>query len=94
MNKDETIKRPAQTTDVKNFFKKQTGCPICFEAIEDFTIDYKNPHFLSRFVSEGGRILPSRITNICFRHQRKLKKAILLSRVIALMPFVYNTNTR
>ncbi len=51
-------------------------------------IDYKNPEFLRQFISEGGRILPSRITNLCAKDQRALKKAIKQSRMIALLPFV------
>ncbi len=71
----------------KLFFRKRKGCPICSKDSEK--IDYKNPNFMMRFTSEGGRILPSRITNICAKHQRQLKKAIRHSRVIALLPFVF-----
>ena len=71
----------------KMFFKRRKGCPLC--ATDCPPIDYKNPTLLSKFTSEGGRILPSRITNVCAKHQRMLKTAIKQSRIIALLPFVY-----
>ena len=71
----------------KMFFKKSKGCPLCASSAP--VIDYKDPDFLEKFISEGGRMLPSRITNVCAKHQRSLKKAIKHSRVIALLPFVF-----
>ena len=71
----------------KMFFKKSKGCPLCSKSAP--TIDYKNPTLLEKFISEGGRMLPSRITNVCAKHQRSLKKAIKHSRVLALLPFVF-----
>lgn len=70
----------------KLFFKKRNGCPVCSSGAK---IDYKDPSMLSKFISEGGRMLPSRITNVCAPHQRSLKKSIRLARIIALLPFVY-----
>ncbi|WP_194966820.1 30S ribosomal protein S18 [Rickettsia endosymbiont of Cardiosporidium cionae] len=70
----------------KMFFKKKQYCPLCEAKV--VKIDYKDIDLLKRFISEGGRMLPSRITNICSTHQRKLKKSIKLSRMIALLPFV------
>lgn len=72
----------------KMFFRKSKGCP--FLGKEAPTIDYKDPDLLSKFISEGGRMLPSRITNVSAKHQRALKKAIKHARVLALLPFVYN----
>ncbi len=71
----------------KMFFKKSKGCPLCSSSTP--AIDYKNPTLLEKFISEGGRMLPSRITNVCAKHQRSLKKAIKHSRVLALLPFVF-----
>ncbi len=51
-------------------------------------IEYKDPDLLKSFISAGGRLLPSRITNICATHQRQLKKEIKIARLIALLPFV------
>jgi small subunit ribosomal protein S18 len=71
----------------KTFFKKNKGCP--FSGPEASVIDYKDPDLLSKFISEGGRMLPSRITNVSAKKQRALKKAIKHSRTLALLPFVY-----
>jgi len=71
----------------KMFFRKRKGCPLCSEGSP--SIDYKDPKLLEKFISEGGRMLPSRITNVCSKHQRKIKKSIRHSRIIALLPFVF-----
>jgi small subunit ribosomal protein S18 len=73
----------------KMFFRKRKGCPLC--VTDSPAIDYKDSELLVKFISEGGRMLPSRITNVCAKHQRKLKKAIRLSRIIALLPFVFQS---
>ena len=78
----------SEKTDAKMFFKKSKGCP--FSGPNAPIIDYKDPILLTKFISEGGRMLPSRITNISAKHQRALKKAIKRARILALMPFVYN----
>ena len=71
----------------KAFFKKSKGCP--FSGPGASVIDYKDPDLLGKFISEGGRMLPSRITNVSAKNQRALKKAIKHSRTLALLPFVY-----
>ena len=68
------------------FFRKKKVCPL--EGVEDALIDYKNIKLLGRFVSEGGRILPARITSLSAKNQRRIKVAIRRARVLALMPFV------
>ncbi len=71
----------------KIFFRKRKGCPLC--AAGSPMIDYKDTDLLGKFISEGGRMLPSRITNVCAKHQRKVKKAIKHNRILALLPFVF-----
>lgn len=84
----ESTKTPASDkSNTKMFFKKSRGCTLCLSSAP--AIDYKNPELLGQFISEGGRMLPSRITNVCAKHQRLLKKAVKLSRIIALLPFVF-----
>ena len=68
------------------FFRRSRGCPLA--AVPDSEIEYKNVELLSRFVSERGRIMPSRISSISAKKQRKLAKAIKRARMLALMPFV------
>lgn len=71
----------------KLLFKRRRGCPLSIP--DSPAIDYKNPELLEKFVSEGGRILPSRITNVCAKKQRELKRAIKIARTLALMKFVF-----
>ena len=51
-------------------------------------IDYKDPHFLLRFVNEQGKILPRRLTGTSLKYQRKVAVAIKRARHLALMPYV------
>lgn len=73
----------------KMFFRKGKGCHLLSKDAAE--IDYKDPDLLSKFISEGGRMLPSRITNVPAKHQRALKKAIKRARVLGLLPFVYKS---
>jgi len=70
----------------KLFFKKRKSCPLSVPGAPK--IDYKNPSLLAKFISVGGRILPSRITNICAKKQRELRNAIKVARALALLPYV------
>jgi len=70
--------------------RRKKNCYFCKNESEQ--IDYKNVELLSKFVTPSGKILPSRITRVCPKHQRKLKKAIKQSREIALMPYVKALN--
>jgi small subunit ribosomal protein S18 len=60
-------------------------CPIC-EARVRF-IDYKDERLLSRFVTDNGKILPSRLSGVDARHQRQLSTAIKKARYLALIPY-------
>ncbi|MBI2026873.1 MAG: 30S ribosomal protein S18 [Deltaproteobacteria bacterium] len=66
-------------------FKKKRNCKICLSKIKE--IDYKDTKLTSRYLTEVGRILPSRITGTCAKHQRKLTRAIKRARILALLPF-------
>ncbi len=60
-------------------------CRFC--ADKSVRIDYKDVRLLTGFVTERGKITPSRITGTCARHQRLLTTAIKRARSIALLPF-------
>jgi small subunit ribosomal protein S18 len=60
-------------------------CRFC--ADKTLAIDYKDVHTLQTFITEGGKIVPSRTSGNCARHQRRLAAAIKRARVLALLPF-------
>ena len=70
----------------KPYQKKRKSCP--FAAPDANPIDYKDIKLLSRFVSERGKIIPSRISAVSASKQRQLSKAIKRARYLALMPYV------
>ena len=53
-------------------------------------IDYKDIKTLSHFITERGKIVPSRISGVSQKSQRKLSKAIKCARILGLLPFVRN----
>lgn len=62
-------------------------CRFCGDAEQVLGIDYKNATFLKGFLTERGKILPSRISGSCARHQRRLSKEIRKARTMALLPY-------
>jgi small subunit ribosomal protein S18 len=68
------------------FFRRRKTCP--FSGANAPKIDYKDVKLLSRFISERGKIVPSRITAVSAKKQRELAQAIKRSRNLALLPFV------
>ena len=73
--------------DRKNspFEERKKFCP--FSQKNSPIIDYKDVKMLSRYVSEKGKIIPSRITNVSRAKQKELSIAIKRSRFLALMSF-------
>jgi small subunit ribosomal protein S18 len=51
-------------------------------------IDYKELDRVARYVTERGKIMPSRLTGTCAKHQRRLSVAIKRARFMALLPYV------
>ncbi len=78
----QTTGRPAR----RPFFRRRKSCP--FSGPNAQKIDYKNTKLLQRFVSERGKIVPSRITAVSAKRQRELAKAIKRARFLALLPYV------
>jgi len=60
-------------------------CRFC--ADKTVLIDYKETRVLGNFLSERGKIIPSRVTGNCGRHQRQLTTAIKRARTVALLPY-------
>ena len=69
----------------KPFQKKRKSCPFSGSKGK---IDYKDIKTLSKFISERGKIIPSRISAVSAKKQRELSKAIKRARYIGLMPYV------
>jgi small subunit ribosomal protein S18 len=68
------------------FYRRRKSCPFCGPNAPK--IDYKDVRLLSRFLSERGKIVPSRITAVSAKHQRQLARAIKRARFLALLPYV------
>jgi small subunit ribosomal protein S18 len=68
------------------FFRRRKTCP--FSGDNSPKIDYKDVKLLQRYVSERGKIVPSRITAVSAKKQRELARAIKRARNIALLPFI------
>ena len=67
-------------------FRRRKVCPFSGEGAPK--IDYKDVKLLQRYVSERGKIVPSRITAVSAKKQRELAKAIKRARFLALLPYV------
>jgi small subunit ribosomal protein S18 len=65
--------------------RQKKVCPVTEAGIR--FIDYKDDRFLSRFITENGKILPSRLSGVDARHQRQLAVAIKRARYLALLPY-------
>lgn len=77
-----------EKTAVKKSFKKMPRkkvCAFCQEKIDQ--INYKDVNRLKKYISEGGKILPRRMSGTCAAHQRLLATAIKRARIAALLPF-------
>ncbi len=68
------------------FFRRRKSCPFSGEKAPK--IDYKDARLLSRYISERGKIVPSRITAVSAKKQRELAKAIKRARFLGLLPYV------
>jgi small subunit ribosomal protein S18 len=68
------------------FFRRRKTCP--FSSDHAPKIDYKDVKLLQRFLSERGKIVPSRITAVSAKKQRLLAQAIKRARFLALLPYL------
>jgi small subunit ribosomal protein S18 len=70
----------------RQFFRRRKTCP--FSGPNGMKIDYKDVRTLGKFVSERGKIMPSRISAASAKNQRLLSLAVKRARFLALMPYV------
>ncbi|MCQ2386920.1 MAG: 30S ribosomal protein S18 [Clostridia bacterium] len=78
----------ASNKEGKKFIKripKKRVCAFCQAKVD--AIDYKDINTLKKYVTEGGKILPRRMTGTCAKHQRVLASAIKRARIVALLHF-------
>lgn len=66
-------------------FRRKKYCYFTANNVKE--IDYKDVYLLKRFITESGKIVPSRITGTKAKYQRQLTRAIKLARFLALLPF-------
>jgi small subunit ribosomal protein S18 len=67
------------------FFRRRKFCRFTAEGVKE--IDYKDLDTLKAYVSETGKIVPSRITGTKAKYQRQLSTAVKRSRYLALLPY-------
>lgn len=79
-------KKPLKKDGLKKKVYKKRPCRFCGDKVK--VIDYLEYQKFQRFLTERGKIVPSRISGSCARHQRQLAKAIKKARTLALLPFV------
>lgn len=67
------------------FFRRRKFCRFTAEGVKE--IDYKDIELLKGYITETGKIVPSRITGTKARYQRQLATAIKRARFLALLPY-------
>jgi len=73
---------------MSRFFRRRKYCKFTAEGITE--VDYKDLDILKDFITEHGKIIPSRITGTKSRYQRQLSTAVKRARFLALLPYTDN----
>ena len=73
---------------MSKFFRRRKFCKFTAEGITE--IDYKDLNTLRQYLTENGKIVPSRITGTKAKYQRQLTTAIKRARFLALLPYTDN----
>lgn len=68
------------------YVNKNYSCPL--KDVDESDVSFTNTALLKKFTSERGKILASRITFVCAKHQRKLKREIKRARCLSLLPYL------
>ena len=74
-----------QTTK-KPYFRNSRNCPL--SEPDSPPIDYKNVKLLQKYISERGKMIPSRITSVSAKKQRELAVAVKRARFLGLLPYL------
>ncbi|UCD55154.1 MAG: 30S ribosomal protein S18 [Candidatus Omnitrophota bacterium] len=77
-SKSDTRRRP--------YILRRRKCRFCTD--KTLRIDYKDCQFLRRLITERGKIIPSRISGTCAKHQRRVATAIKRARNVGLLPYL------
>ncbi|CAL4325665.1 30S ribosomal protein S18 [Buchnera aphidicola (Neophyllaphis podocarpi)] len=72
------------------YFRRRKFCRFTAEGITE--IDYKDIVMLKNYITESGKIVPSRITGTKAKYQRQLSKAIKTARFLSLLPYTDKHN--
>ena len=67
------------------FLERKKSCPLSGENAPK--IDYKDTKLLKKYLSERGKIIPSRVTSVSAKKQRELAQAVKRARFMALLPY-------
>jgi small subunit ribosomal protein S18 len=70
---------------MSRFFRRRRYCRFTVEGVEE--IDYKDLNTLKAYVTETGKVVPSRITGTSARYQRQLARAVKRARFLSLLPY-------
>ena len=68
-----------------HYFRRRRYCRFTEEGIEE--VDYKDVELLKDFITETGKIIPSRVTGTKAKYQRQLSTAVKRARYLALLPY-------
>ena len=81
----ESAAAPKEGNKFVNRIPRKKVCAFCQNKVD--AIDYKDINTLKKYITEGGKILPRRMTGVCAKHQRVLATAIKRARLVDLLPF-------
>ena len=75
---------------MSRFFRRRKFCKFTAEGVKE--IDYKDLETLKQYITETGKIVPSRITGTRAKYQRQLSRAVKRARYLALLPYTDRHN--
>ena len=93
LQEKETMQKVMEQSDKelvepKKYVKRQQKkkvCAFCVDGSKE--IDYKDVAKLKKYMTEKGKIIPARQSNLCAKHQREVARAIKRARYMALLPY-------